>query len=77
MPALEALGDACIYAGRLTETIAADEELIRRADLVGDAHYGVIGRTSLAMAQSYGGGPAPPPEPPKPGLLGNVFGRKS
>ncbi len=22
-------------------------------------------------------GPAPPPEPPKPGLLGNVFGRKS
>ena len=61
MPALEAVGDACVYAGRLTDTLAANEELIRRAGAVGDRHYLVIARTSNAMAQSYGGRQATPP----------------
>jgi predicted ATPase/DNA-binding SARP family transcriptional activator len=62
MPALEALGDACIYAGLIDDTLAANEELIRRADRAGDQHYRVIGVTSRAMARSYGGQPATPPE---------------
>ena len=58
MPALEALADACVYAGRLDETIAADEELIRRAEAAGDPNYWAVAHASLAMARSYGGQPA-------------------
>jgi predicted ATPase/DNA-binding SARP family transcriptional activator len=58
MPALEALADACVYAGRLDETIAADEELIRRAEAAGDPNYWAVAHASVAMARSYGGQPA-------------------
>jgi tetratricopeptide (TPR) repeat protein len=55
MPALEALGDACLYLGRLDECRAAAEELTRRAENVGDMHSYVLGRVNAALAPRYGG----------------------
>ncbi|HET6835344.1 MAG TPA: BTAD domain-containing putative transcriptional regulator [Acidimicrobiales bacterium] len=55
MPALEALGDACLYLGRLDESRAAAEELARRAEAVGDMHSHVLGRVNAALAPRYGG----------------------
>ena len=55
MPALEALGDACLYLGRLDESRAAAEELARRAEAAGDMHCYVLGRVNAALAPRYGG----------------------
>ena len=55
MAALEALGDACLYLGRLDECRAAAEELARRAEVVGDMHAYVLGRVNAALAPCYGG----------------------
>jgi len=55
MYALEALGDACLYLGRLDESRAAAEELARRAEAVGDMHSYVLGRVNAAFASRYGG----------------------
>lgn len=58
MPGLEALTDVCMYAGRLAETIAAADELIRRAEAVGDPFYWAGAQASRAIALRYGGHPA-------------------
>ncbi|MGH8985266.1 MAG: ATP-binding protein, partial [Acidimicrobiia bacterium] len=58
MPAFEILADACVYTGRLSETIAADEELIRRAEAARDPYYWAVGHATLAMALLYGRRPA-------------------
>ena len=52
---IEALGDACLYLGRLDECRAAAEELARRAETAGDAHSYVLGRINAALARRYGG----------------------
>ncbi len=62
MAAYEILADACVYLGRLAETIAADEELVRRAEVAGDPLHWAVGQASLAMARLYGGRPATLPE---------------
>jgi predicted ATPase/DNA-binding SARP family transcriptional activator len=59
LPALDALTDVGLFDGRVEESSAAAQSMMRLARHHGDLHFQAIAASGLALASAYGGHPDP------------------
>lgn len=60
LPALEVLADVNLYEGHLADSARAYGRLARVGDQAGDAYYGAIGHSGVALARAYEAHPRGP-----------------